>query len=128
MHDPLALDHLVAQATAATGSSDFGDGSWRDGLERLTAALREEARLSDLGREIAAGELLGLLANRLSLTAWRRDHPEVAAADVHPPIVIVGQARTGTTILYDLLAQDPSTRVPLTWEVDQPVPPPETAT
>jgi hypothetical protein len=40
----------------------------------------------------------------------------------------VGQARTGTTILFDLLAQDPATRVPLTWEVDQPVPPPETAT
>ena len=45
-----------------------------------------------------------------------------------PPIVIVGQGRTGTTILYDLLAQDPATRVPLTWEVDRPCPPPETAT
>ena len=47
---------------------------------------------------------------------------------MRPPIVIVGQARTGTTILYDLLAQDPATRAPLTWEVDRPVPPPETAT
>ena len=45
-----------------------------------------------------------------------------------PPIVIVGQGRTGTTILYDLLAQDPATRVPLTWEVARPCPPPETAT
>jgi hypothetical protein len=42
--------------------------------------------------------------------------------------VIVGQGRTGTTILFDILAQDPGTRVPLTWEVDRPVPPPETAT
>jgi hypothetical protein len=42
--------------------------------------------------------------------------------------VIVGQGRTGTTILHDLLAQDPATRVPLTWEVDRPCPPPETAT
>jgi hypothetical protein len=47
---------------------------------------------------------------------------------VTPPIVIVGQGRTGTTILHDLLAQDPATRVPLTWEVDRPCPPPETAT
>ena len=43
-----------------------------------------------------------------------------------PPIVIVGQGRTGTTILYDLLAQYPNTRVPMTWEVDKPLPPPET--
>jgi hypothetical protein len=31
-------------------------------------------------------------------------------------------------MLYDLLAQDRATRVPLTWEVDKPCPPPETAT
>jgi hypothetical protein len=125
---PLDAEHLVGQAIAATGLSDLGEDTWRDGLVRLTAALREEARLTDLGVQIAAGELTGLLANRLGIGAWRRAHPEVAAADVTPPIVIVGQARTGTTILYDLLARDPATRVPLTWEVDQPVPPPETAT
>ncbi len=44
------------------------------------------------------------------------------------PIVIVGQPRTGTTILYDLLALDPELRAPLTWEIDRPVPPPQAAT
>ena len=62
------------------------------------------------------------------VTEYRRRHPEIADVDVTPPIVIVGQGRTGTTILHDLLAQDPANRVPLTWEVDQPCPPPETAT
>ena len=38
------------------------------------------------------------------------------------PLVICGQPRTGTTILFDLLAQDPAHRAPLTWEVDFPVP------
>ena len=42
--------------------------------------------------------------------------------------MILGQPRTGTTILFDLLAQDPQFRVPLTWEVATPSPPPETAT
>jgi hypothetical protein len=42
--------------------------------------------------------------------------------------VIVGQGRTGTTILHELLAQDPATRVAMTWEIDRPMPPPETAT
>ena len=74
------------------------------------------------------GEIVEYLSTRLGLVDWRKRHPEIAAVDVTPPIVIVGQARTGTTILHDLLAQDPANRVPLTWEVDRPLPPPETAT
>jgi len=33
--------------------------------------------------------------------------------------------RTGTTILHDILAQDPASRAPLTWEAMFPSPPPE---
>ena len=62
-----------------------------------------------MGEQIAAGELVDYLANRLGVVEWRRQHPEVAGVDVVPPIVIIGQARTGTTILHDLLAQDPAT-------------------
>ena len=47
---------------------------------------------------------------------------------VSDPVLVIGQPRTGTTILFDLLAQDPRFRVPLTWEVAQPHPPPETST
>jgi hypothetical protein len=122
------VDQLVATARNATGLDDFGAPTWRDGLERLADALRREARLHELGEQIAAGELAEYLSTRLGLVDWRNRHPEIAAVDVTPPIVIVGQARTGTTILHDLLAQDPANRVPLTWEVDRPLPPPETAT
>jgi hypothetical protein len=126
----LALDagQLVDAATAATGLDDLGDKTWHEGLERLLWALREEADLHELGVQIAAGEVAGYLSNRLQIVDWRKQHPEIAEADVVPPVVIVGQGRTGTTILYDLLAQDPVTRVPLSWEVDRPCPPPETAT
>jgi hypothetical protein len=72
--------------------------------------------------------VLSHLQNRLRVVDWHRQHPQLAGEDVVPPIVIVGQGRTGTTILYDLLAQDPAHRAPLTWEVDHPIPPPETAT
>src|SRR6202022_381811 len=54
--------------------------------------------------------------------------PEVATGTIAQPLVICGQPRTGTTILYDLLALDPSHRAPLTWEGDNPCPPPSTAT
>ena len=124
----LDVERLVTGAHDATGLEDFGAAGWRDGLERFVDALRNEARLHDLGEQIAAGEIVDYLATRLGLVEWRKQHPEIAEVDVVPPIVIVGQARTGTTILHDLLAQDLSNRVPLTWEVDRPLPPPETAT
>jgi hypothetical protein len=124
----LSADPLVEQATAATGLDDFGGDTWREGLDRLLDSLRREARLSELGVAVVSDEVVGYLTSRLEVVAERTRHPEIAEAPVEPPIVIIGQGRTGTTILYDLLAQDPATRVPLTWEVERPCPPPETAT
>ncbi len=124
----LDAERLVALALDATGLDDFGEPTWKPGLERFVDALRTDAHLHELGEQIVAGEIVEYLSTRLGLTDWRNRHAEIADADVTPPIVIVGQARTGTTILHDLLAQDPANRVPLTWEVDRPLPPPETAT
>lgn len=113
------------QASEHVGSDDFGvDDGWREGLDRLLDAMVHEAGLNEIGVEIAASEVLLALQNRLGVIAWRKDHPEVARQRIEKPIFIVGQPRTGTTILYDLLAQDPALRPPLTWEVDAPVPPP----
>lgn len=123
----LTVERLVEQAHEQTGLNDLGDDDWREGLERLLEGY-EEARLNELGQTIVPGELTDYLARRLRIIDWRRAHPPVADADVTPPIVVIGQARTGTTILHDLLAQDPASRVPLAWEVDSPVPPPQTAT
>jgi len=119
---------LVAEAVARTAEEDFGEPTWQEGLDILLDGLENEARLSEIGVEIAASGLVDYLATRSAMTAWRRDHPDVSTGTVERPIVIVGQPRTGTTILYDLLARDPDLRAPLTWEVDRPVPPPETAT
>ena len=125
---PVNVDALVQQACDEAGSDDFGEPRWREGLDRLADALDTEGRINDIGQAVVPGELTTYLEDRLAITAYRAAHPEVATVDVVPPIVIVGQGRTGTTILHDLLALDPATRVPSTWEVDRPVPPPETAT
>ena len=119
---------LIGDAIDQAGSDDFGEAGWEEGLDRLADSLQLEGRLSELGVEVAAGDLTGYLVNRLRLTAWRTAHPEVADEGIDQPVIVVGQPRTGTTILFDLLAQDPALRAPLTWEVDQPVPPPEPAT
>ncbi len=128
MTDRALVSHsLVDAARAATGLEDLGEPSWQEGLDRLLDDLSGPARLNELGRTIAESEVVGYLSNRLAILEWRKVHPEVVSGEVTRPIVIVGQPRTGTTILYDLLAQDPANRAPLTWEVDRPCPPPETA-
>jgi hypothetical protein len=127
--DRFDVDALIAQACELAGSDDFGEpDGWRDDLALLADGLVNESQLSDLGVEIAVMDLVGPLANRLRITQWRKENPAIAAASVEQPIFIVGQPRTGTTILFDLLAQDPDLRPPLTWEVDAPwpVPQPET--
>lgn len=126
--DTLALGQLVEQAVRTTGLDDFGDQSWQEGAERLISDLNDRAALTDVGRLIAGSEVVEYLSGRLRVVDWVRCNPSIAESHVRPPIVVLGQPRTGTTILFDVLAQDPANRVPLTWEVDQPWPPPETAT
>jgi Sulfotransferase family len=124
----LSSASLVDQARVATGLDDFGEDSWREGLERLLDSLRGEARLSEMGEQIAAAMIVNDLTSRLRVTDWHERCPEIGAAPIPPPVVVLGQPRTGTTILFDLLAQDRRLRAPLTWEVANPHPPPETAT
>jgi hypothetical protein len=120
---------LIDQAREWADSDDFGtdvdeNETWRDGLRRLCDGFVADARLNDLGVEIAALDVVRALKNRLQVVDWRKAHPEIAEQKIERPIFIVGQPRTGTTILFDLLAQDPSLRPPLTWEVDAPLPVP----
>ena len=124
----LAASTLLEQAAARTGLDDFGPPSFRDGLDRLVDGLAQEAHLNTVGDAMAPAVLLGYLGTRLEVTDWHRRHPEMAQGAVTPPVVMIGMGRTGTTILHDLLGQDPANRVPRTWEVDRPCPPPETAT
>jgi hypothetical protein len=122
------VEQYIEQASDQTGLGDLGDDDWREALDRLLDALEDEARLSEIGHAVVDDDIVGYLVRRLQLTRWRNEHPSLAKDDITAPIVVIGQARTGTTILHDLLAQDPASRVPLAWEVDHPVPPPQTST
>ncbi len=126
----MSLDRtaLVAAASAATGLDDFDGDGWQEGLDRLVHSLLNESNLNELGHAVAESQITTALTTRLRIIDWHRNHPEMADSPVAAPIMILGQPRTGTTILFDLLAQDPGLRAPLTWEVSDPVPPPQTAT
>lgn len=114
---------LIADAQARTGLREFGDDAFREPLARLVDSLRQEANLSLIGRIAARQDIVRLLSNRLLMEADRRRHPEIDATEVRAPIFVTGLPRTGTTLLHGLLAQDPTNRAPLTWEMMYPSPP-----
>jgi len=124
----LEPDELVDAARVQTGLDDFGGDSYREGLEILTRGMETESSLSTIGRHVARGHVLRLLASRLQIEDWYRKHPEIDAQKTPAPIVVLGLPRTGTTALSALLACDPETRSLRTWESSAPTPPPEKST
>ena len=68
------------------------------------------------------GEVLRMLQTWLRLQATWSATPAIAAEPVEAPLFVVGPPRTGTTILLELLALDPSLRAPLAWEALHPLP------
>jgi hypothetical protein len=122
------VDGVVAAAVAHTGLEDFGDDSFREGLELLVASLRDEARLNARGEAFIYARIVTALSQRLQVEDWYRRHPEIDDVEFLPPLIGLGLPRTGSTALSVLLAQDPTIRYLRRWESSQPCPPPSTVT
>lgn len=113
-------DELVATALADGPGADFGPPTWRGHFDVLLAALERESDLHLAGRLLARTEVLRSLRNRLELqTLWSLD-PSVLERPIAEPVFVIGTARSGTSILHELLATDPAHRAPLTWELLHP--------
>ena len=123
----LEIEDLLAEAQQrAGGLDDLGPGPFVEPLAKFVDSLESEARLNTIGRVIARERILGHTVNRFGYVEDRKRFPDIANQQITKPIFIIGLPRTGTTILHDILAQDPSSRAPLTWEAMFPSPPPET--
>jgi hypothetical protein len=123
----LDADEMLDEAARRTGLSDFGGDSFLEPYRVFVRAIDREARLHPLGRVISRSDCLNWLENRLQLADARKRDPGIAAEPVERPLVVTGLPRTGTSILHELLAQDPASRAPLHWEVRFPCPAPEAA-
>jgi hypothetical protein len=119
-------DELMDAARAQTGLDDFGEDSFREGLDRLVRSLREEATLSDMGQVVLPYLITNQLAQRLQVEDWYRRHPEIDDGTVEAPLIGLGLPRTGSTALSFLLAEDPNARSLRRWEAADPCPPPAT--
>jgi hypothetical protein len=121
----LAEDSLISFAEKLTGLCDWGDDDFRHGLRVLLSSYEKESRLTALGRALLRADIVQALANRLKIRRDLQAHPEIRAVPIERPIFVIGLPRSGTTLLHNLLAQDPTMRVPRRWELRSPSPPPE---
>jgi hypothetical protein len=114
-------DDLLASAVASTcGLEDFGGDTWRPHFLKLVDCLEDQAHLTLAGRLVARTELLRALRQRLFLAALWAEDPSILEEEIVAPTFVVGTARSGTSILHELLALDERSRVPLTWELLHP--------
>lgn len=119
---------LLQRAQDLTSLSDFGEDSFREGLEILIASIDAEARLTERGRIGFEMQMVDLLSQRLQIENWYHLHPEIEEQQIVAPLIGVGLPRTGSTALAFLLAEDPAVRSIRNWEAMSPCPPPESAT
>lgn len=124
MAELFTAESLVEDACREAGLDDFGEGAWRDGLDALVAGALGEADLNVVGLGILKSWSHRRLVNRLQVVDWVKRHPEVRAERTPRPLFVVGMLRTGTTILCELLAEDPRNRPLMKWEGLACVPPP----
>lgn len=118
------LETLIRSAQIVSGN--FAE--LEPGLRRRTAALIDwlngQPPLTRDRKSEVELQLRKLLVTRLRLAADRERLPAIAQEKIERPIFVIGFARTGTTLLHSLLAEDPEARVPLWWHTHDPSPPP----
>jgi hypothetical protein len=118
---------LIERARSVAGLQDLGSDHWVPGFERLLGAV--DAEVDDVAAvDRIETIVVGRLVQRLRIESWYAAHGPEAAHPVEAPIVVFGLPRTATTAVHHLLAIDSQFRVLRSWEVDDPVPPPDLAT
>jgi len=123
----LSTERILDAARRHTGLEDWGDEYFLEPLDRLVDAFKREAELSPFGHLIIYGLLLMGVQNRLFVREYLRAHPQALEAELGSALIVVGMPRTGTTLLYNLFAQDPGARPLLGWESLMPAPRAENA-
>jgi Sulfotransferase family len=131
MTTPLNANALIEEAHRATGIDAFDAETYREGLDVFVEDFNDgiaKGLYVESGIARARSDSLHYLKNRLNVADYLRQRPELLERPIERPVFVMGMARTGTTLMSNLLAADPARRSPLSWEIDDPIPPATTAT
>lgn len=99
------------------------NGSFIEGLEVLSAGVSACPIVTEAGHRSIERQATGHLANRFAVEKYLGEHPALGEGPVEAPIFVLGTPRTGTTLMVNLLGQDPGARTLRKWEANFPVPP-----
>jgi Sulfotransferase family len=123
-----APDDVLKLAQQRTGLTDVDSDSWREGLAIILDEVNSEPAFTRQGRSQIIDDTINALGRRLRIHNYIRAHPDVLDTPIERPLFIIGMPRTGTTVISNMLDQDPARRSLLHWECMHPVPPPTTDT
>ena len=119
----MSESYIFNAARKKSGLHDFGDNSFRVPLRQLLHSIEEEAQLNTAGRLIARKRLIDSLDIILRAQELIDLYPEILNEELPEVWVIAGLPRTGTTKLHRMLASDPNSSSPLSFETVNPIPP-----
>ena len=101
-------------------------GSWGDEhfIEPMTRVLEEVARppFAPFARLYGRAVATRAVRNRVDIERHLARHPRILDIPIRRPVFVVGFPRTGTTLLQNLLAQEPGARALPFWELTNPTP------
>ena len=121
----MKANDLVETACRRAGTDDFGEETWREGLDVLVNSLTEESALNELGESVMTDQILSLLVNRLEVEQWYARHPEIAEQTIPTAV----RARTAPDRIHCAElppGQRSGEAVAADVEAAKPCPPPET--
>ncbi|HQT46522.1 MAG: sulfotransferase family protein [Acidocella sp. 20-63-7] len=114
---------IEAQDLIRTSRANPSMGA-REGLLKLTDAIKADSKLSFFGQVSQHWDTLRLLRNAQKIEDAHRANPALAATPISAPIFILGLPRSGTTFLHGLLAEDADQLVLRHWQTVFPAPRP----
>lgn len=120
----LSADAIVAAAECDTGLRGVMEHGVRARLGRLVDWINERGPYGSERLDAMRRQLQHLVVTRLRIAGDRARIAAISDEVIERPIFVVGFARSGTTLLHSLFAEDPVAHAPRAWHSHSPSPPP----
>ena len=126
----LSLKAIEKKAQSSIRWTNFGNQEYREGAAVFLDSIQSECELNFVGRNVIYESVLLKLKNRLQMEKLLKENGQIndfvdqgKTQKTEHPVFIVGTPRSGTTLLFNLMALDPAARAPRFWEALDPAPP-----
>lgn len=115
---------IIATVTDGNDLGRFLEEGIRNRFSALIDSFNANGTIAANRRKDALAQIESNLRNRLELERDLERYPGIMEEEIERPVFVVGNPRTGTTILQCLLAEDEAHRTLHYWQMTAPCPPP----